>query len=175
MLKEALIYLGTALIFVPVAKKIGIGSVLGYLIGGILVGPYVLGLIGKGGEDVMHASEFGVVMMLFLIGLEINPKSFWNMRKRIIGLGGGQVLITTVALLIVFYWGYALPLNASLALSLAFSLSSTAIVLQTLKEKGLDKTLAGESAFSVLLFQDIAVIPILAILPLLAFNTTNPS
>lgn len=95
LLQDALIYLGTAIIFVPVAKKLGIGSVLGYIIGGVIVGPYALGLIGHEGEDVMHAAEFGVVMMLFLIGLELNPKSFWNMRKIIIGMGGIQMALTT--------------------------------------------------------------------------------
>jgi CPA2 family monovalent cation:H+ antiporter-2 len=173
MLQDALIYLGTALVFVPIAKKLGIGSVLGYLIGGILIGPFVLGLIGKGGEDVMHATEFGVVMMLFLIGLEINPKSFWNMRKQIIGLGGLQMALTTLFVFLLFRFLFEYNVNSSFAIALGFAMSSTAIVLQTLKEKGLDKTMAGESAFSILLFQDIAVIPILAILPLFAFNTEN--
>lgn len=170
LLQDALIYLGTAIIFVPVAKKLGIGSVLGYIIGGVIVGPYALGLIGHEGEDVMHAAEFGVVMMLFLIGLELNPKSFWNMRKIIIGMGGIQMALTTFFIFVVFYFLLSYSFNASLALALSFSMSSTAIVLQTLKEKDLDKTHAGQSSFSILLFQDIAVIPVLALLPLLALS-----
>jgi CPA2 family monovalent cation:H+ antiporter-2 len=170
LLQDALIYLGTAIIFVPVAKKLGIGSVLGYIIGGVIVGPYALELIGNEGEDVMHAAEFGVVMMLFLIGLELNPKSFWNMRKVIVGMGGVQMALTTVLIFLALYFFLSLTFNAALALALSFSMSSTAIVLQTLKEKSLDKTHAGQSSFSILLFQDIAVIPVLALLPLLALS-----
>ncbi len=143
MLQNAIIYLGTALVFVPLAKKMGIGSVLGYLIGGILIGPYVLSFIGKEGEDVMHATEFGVVMMLFLIGLEINPRSFWNMRKQIIGLGGLQMALTAIFVYILFKYFFEYSVNTSLAVALGFAMSSTAIVLQTLKEKGLEKTIAG--------------------------------
>ncbi len=175
LLQDGLIYLGTAIVFVPVAKKLGIGSVLGYIIGGVIVGPFALGLIGHEGEDVMHAAEFGVVMMLFLIGLELNPKSFWNMRKIIIGMGGMQMALTTVFTFMVLYFFLSYTFNASLALALSFSMSSTAIVLQTLKEKNLDKTHAGQSSFSILLFQDIAVIPVLALLPLLALSTPKPS
>lgn len=170
ILQDALIYLGTALVFVPIAKRMGIGSVLGYIIGGIIIGPFLLGFVGKEGEDVMHAAEFGVVMMLFIIGLELNPQAFWKMKKMILGMGGLQMLFTALILLPVFYYLFSLSLNASLALAFSFSMSSTAIVLQTLKEKGLDKTGAGQSSFAVLLFQDIAVIPILAILPLLAIT-----
>lgn len=177
LLQNALIYLGTALVCVPISKKLGIGSVLGYLIGGILVGPFVLGFIGKEGHDVMHTAEFGVVMMLFVIGLELNPEQFWKMRKNILGLGGLQMLLTTLIVTPLFLVLLSLSWQASLALALACAMSSTAIVLQTLKEKGLDKSHAGESAFSVLLFQDIAVIPILALIPLLALHQpeiTNP-
>ncbi|TAE46903.1 MAG: potassium transporter [Cytophagales bacterium] len=170
---DALIYLGTAIVCVPISKKLGIGSVLGYLIGGILVGPFVLGLIGKEGHDVMHTAEFGVVMMLFVIGLELNPAMFWKMKTKIVGLGGLQMLLTGVVLFPLLYFVLLLSLNASIALALSFGMSSTAIVLQTLKEKNLNKTQAGQDAFSVLLFQDIAVIPILAVLPLLAINSLS--
>jgi len=165
---EAIIYLAAAVVCVPIAKKFGLSSILGYLFAGIIIGPYVLGLIGQEGEDIMHFAEFGVVMMLFLIGLELEPYKFWRMRRFIIGMGSMQVMFTAtilfVACLIVMPWDW----RSTLAISLALTLSSTAIVMQTLKEKGLTKTSMGRSSFAVLLFQDIAVIPILAILPLLA-------
>lgn len=172
-LHNALIFLGAALVFVPIAKKLGIGSVLGYLIGGIVIGPFVLGFIGNEGEDIMHATEFGVVMMLFLIGLELNPSAFWKMRKSILGLGGFQVVLTGVLFFPIFHFVLGLNINAAIAMSMSFAMSSTAIVLQTLKEKGLDKSQAGRSSFAVLLFQDIAVIPILALLPVLASGASG--
>jgi len=166
-LSQALIYLAAAVVCVPIAKRLGMGSVLGYLFAGILIGPFVLGFIGKEGQDIMHFAEFGVVMMLFLIGLELEPAHFWRLRKSILGMGTMQVGVTSVILFIIlilsgFSW------QAALAVSLAVSMSSTAIALQTIKEKGLSQTVSGQASFSVLLFQDIAVIPILAILPLLA-------
>lgn len=163
-----MIFLGAALLCVPVSKRLGIGSVLGYLLAGILVGPFVLGWVGQEGEDIMHTSEFGVVMMLFLTGLELNPSTFWKMRKLVLGMGGFQIVGTTLLLLPILHWLFELPFAAALSVALAFAMSSTAIVLQTLKEKSLDKTQAGQSSFAVLLFQDIAVIPVMALLPLLA-------
>jgi monovalent cation:H+ antiporter-2, CPA2 family len=168
MLQNAVIFLGAALVCVPVSKKLGIGSVLGYLLAGIIIGPFVLGFIRQEGEDIMHAAEFGVVMMLFLIGLELNPQSFWNMRKSILGMGLSQMLATSLLLFALCYFFMGFSPEASVAISLSMSMSSTAIALQTLKEKGLSNTLAGKASFSVLLLQDIAVIPILAILPLMA-------
>lgn len=172
LMQDALIYLGTALVCVPISKKLGIGSVLGYLIGGIIVGPFVLGFIGNESHDVMHTAEFGVVMMLFVIGLELNPKHFWKMRKLVVGLGGLQILLTSLLLFPLLYFSMSATINASIALALSFALSSTAIVMQTLKEKNIDKTPEGESSFAVLLFQDIAVIPVLALLPLLGVAST---
>ena len=168
MLQNAMIFLGAALVFVPVSKKLGIGSVLGYLIAGVIIGPFVLGFIRQEGEDIMHAAEFGVVMMLFLIGLELNPQSFWNMRKAILGMGLSQVLATSLLLFLLFYFFLDVRFVAAVAIALSMAMSSTAIALQTLKEKGLSGTQAGRSAFAVLLLQDISVIPILAILPLMA-------
>ncbi len=165
-LLQATIYLAAAVIAVPVAKRLGLGSVLGYLIAGILIGP-VLGLIGSEAQDLRHFAEFGVVMMLFLVGLELEPMALWNMRARLIGLGGMQVIITTAAIMAAAM-ALGQPWTVSLAIGLAFSLSSTAIVIQTLNEKGLMHTIGGRSAFSVLLTQDIAVIPMLALIPLLA-------
>jgi monovalent cation:proton antiporter-2 (CPA2) family protein len=166
---QAFIYLTAAVLSVPVAKRLGLGSVLGYLLAGISIGPFVLGLVGREGQDVMHFAEFGVVMMLFLIGLELQPAVLWKLRGPILGMGGLQVGLTSAAVMsIAITLGF--PWQTSLAVGLTLSLSSTAIVLQTLNEKGLIKTAGGQNAFSVLLFQDIAVIPILAILPLLAIG-----
>ncbi len=163
---QALVYLAAAIISVPIAKRLGFGSVLGYLLAGIIIGPFLLGLIGEEGEDVMHFAEFGVVMMLFLIGLELRPSLLWQMRRSIFGLGGLQLLVTAAVI-----GGIAILLRQSfseaLAIGLILALSSTAMILQTLVEKGQIKTSAGQASFSVLLMQDIAVIPILALLPLL--------
>lgn len=169
----AMIYLAAAVVFVPVAKKLGLGSVLGYLLAGIFIGPNVMGFIGSEGQDLMHFAEFGVVMMLFLIGIELEPTLLWKMRAPIIGLGGMQVVGTTVVIA-GLAWSIGLPLRVALAIGMILSLSSTAIVLQSLKEKGAMPSAAGQSAFSVLLFQDIAVIPMLAIFPLLAPAGATP-
>lgn len=173
-LSQAVVYLGAAVVFVPIAKKLGMGSVLGYLIAGILIGPFVLGFIGEEGKDIMHFAEFGVVIMLFIIGLELEPASFWRMRRRIIGLGAFQLLVTALVISAAAYF-YGFVWQAAITVGLALAMSSTAIVLQTLNEKGLMNTSAGKSSFSVLLFQDIAIIPILAILPLLAFIPVTKS
>ncbi len=166
---QAFVYLAAAVISVPIAKRLGLGSVLGYLLAGIIIGPFILGLIGQEGQDVMHFAEFGVVMMLFLIGLELQPSLLWKLRGPILGMGGVQVGMTAVTLMIIGIFT-GLAWQTALAIGLTLALSSTAIALQTLNEKGLMKTGGGQSSFSVLLFQDIAVIPILAILPVLAID-----
>ncbi|MEP3440662.1 MAG: cation:proton antiporter [Sulfitobacter sp.] len=163
---QATIYLAAAVIAVPIAARLGLGSVLGYLAAGILIGP-VFGLVGSETKDLQHFAEFGVVMMLFLIGLELEPKALWNMRHKLLGLGGLQIVLSTLALMGIAM-AYDQPWGVALAIGLTLSLSSTAIVLQTLSEKGLMKTAGGRSIFSVLLAQDIAVIPMLAFLPLIA-------
>lgn len=165
---SAFIYLATAVLMVPVAQRLGLGSVLGYLIGGAVIGPFALGWVGgRQGEEAMHFAEFGVVIMLFMIGLELEPSRLWRMRGPIFGMGGMQVVFTALAVM-----GVALLLGESskpaLAIGMILALSSTAIVLQTLQEKGLMSTDGGSDSFSVLLFQDIAVIPMLAVFPLLA-------
>jgi monovalent cation:proton antiporter-2 (CPA2) family protein len=165
---QTFIYLLAAAVAVPVAKRLGLGSVLGYLLAGVAIGPFGLGLAG-GAKDVMHFAEFGVVMMLFLIGLELKPALLWRMRGPILGMGSLQMLGTglavgAVALVVGRRW------NEALAIGLILAMSSTAIILQSLAEKNLLKTRGGQSCFSVLLFQDIAVIPLLALLPLLALN-----
>lgn len=169
---QASIYLAATVIAVPIAARLGFGSVLGYLAAGILVGP-VLGLVG-GHEttELRHVAEFGVVMMLFLIGLELEPRALWDMRHRLLGLGGLQIGLTTLAAMVIAIYLLGFDWSVALAIGLIFALSSTAIVLQTLSEKGLMQTGGGRSAFSVLLTQDIAVIPMLAFLPLLALPKT---
>lgn len=164
-LLKLLIFLGAATIAVPLARKFKLGSVLGYLTAGIVIGPFGLSLIDNI-ETVMHFTEFGVVMMLFLVGLELKPSLLWQMRTPILGMGGSQVLLTFAA--IGLMCSFFLPWQQSTAIGMILALSSTAIVLSTLREKGLMNTPPGQSIFSVLLFQDLAVIPMLAILPLLA-------
>lgn len=163
------IYLAGAVLVVPLAKRLGLGSVLGYLIVGIIIGP-VLGLVGPETSELKHIGEFGVVMMLFLIGLEQDPRSLWNMKNRLFGLGGLQVFGSAL-LLFLLAWLNNAQWQEALCIGLIFSLSSTAIVLQTLNEKGLTNTQGGRNCFSVLLFQDIAVIPMLALIPLLAVSS----
>lgn len=165
---QAFIYLLAAVIAVPLAKRFGLGSVLGYLVAGVAIGP-MLGLVGQETTTIQHFAEFGVVMMLFLVGIELDPRALWAMRVRLVGLGGLQVVLTVAAGMGLALW-LGLPWQTALAVGLIFALSSTAIVLQTLNEKGLTKTEGGRSAFAVLLFQDIAVIPMLALIPLLALS-----
>ncbi|KTD64944.1 monovalent cation:proton antiporter-2 (CPA2) family protein [Legionella shakespearei] len=166
LLLNVFIFLAAASIMVPLASRFKLGSVLGYLVVGILIGPFGFKLIGNA-EQIMHFAEFGVVMMLFLIGLELEPAMLWKLRKLIVGLGGLQVILTTAALTAIgVLMGY--DWRASFAISMSLALSSTALVLQMLQEKNLLKTAEGETSFAVLLFQDIAVIPILIIMPLLA-------
>ncbi|URQ98597.1 monovalent cation:proton antiporter-2 (CPA2) family protein [Pseudoalteromonas sp. SCSIO 43095] len=174
MLEIALIYLAAAIVAVPIAKRLGLGSVLGYLIAGILIGPYALGVVGDQ-TDIMHFAEFGVVMMLFLVGLELQPSRLWKLRHSILGLGGLQVVLTAAVIFAFCYWFFSMHRQTALAIGLMLALSSTAIVLQSLEEKGWLKQEAGQNAFSVLLFQDIAIIPILALLPLLAFAAPSSS
>ena len=162
----AVLFLVAGVIAVPIASRLGLGSVLGYLIAGIAISP-LLQQLHVDVVSIQHFAEFGVVMMLFLVGLELEPRMLWAMRDRLLGLGGLQVTVTTAAIMgIAMLMGQ--PWSIALAVGLVLSLSSTAIVLQTLNEKGLMKCDGGQSSFSVLLFQDIAVIPMLAFIPLLA-------
>ncbi len=162
----AFVFLVAGTFAVPIASRLGLGSVLGYLMAGIAISP-VLAVLGVDVVSIQHFAEFGVVMMLFLVGLELEPKLLWRMRNRLIGLGGLQVTVTAAAITgIAIMFGQTT--NVAIAIGLILSLSSTAIVLQTLNEKGLMKSEGGQASFSVLLFQDIAVIPMLAFIPLLA-------
>lgn len=166
LLLQALVYLAAGVVSVPIAKRLGMGSVLGYLIAGAVIGPFVLGLVGQQ-ADVMRFAEFGVVILLFLIGLEVRPALLWSLKGTIFGLGGAQVGVTAAvvggaAMLFGLDW------KSALAVGCVMAMSSTAIVLQTLEEKGLRQGPVGQASFGVLLLQDLAVIPLFALLPLLS-------
>ncbi|MFT5930214.1 MAG: CPA2 family monovalent cation:H+ antiporter-2 [Oceanospirillaceae bacterium] len=162
----AFVFLIAGVVAVPIASRLGLGSVLGYLIAGIVISPF-LAWLHVDVISIQHFAEFGVVMMLFLVGLELEPKLLWSMRSKLLGLGGGQVLLTTLVVMAVAML-FGQVWSVSLAIGLVMALSSTAIVLQTLGEKGLMKCDGGQASFSVLLFQDVAVILMLALVPLLA-------
>ncbi len=162
----AFVFLIAGVIAVPIASRFGLGSVLGYLIAGIALSP-VLAALKVDVISIQHFAEFGVVMMLFLVGLELEPRMLWEMRSRLLGLGGLQVGLTMAGVMgVAMVFGQ--PWTVALAIGMVLALSSTAIVLQTLNEKGLMKSDGGQASFAVLLAQDIAVIPMLAFLPLLA-------
>ena len=168
-LYNLVIYLSAAVVAVPIFARLGLGSVLGYLVAGICIGPWGLGFIHNV-QDILHFAEIGVVLLLFLIGLELEPKKLWGMRHPIIGAGGMQALLTSAAIFAIAYlWG--IDWKTSLVIGLGLSLSSTAIALQTMTERRLMTTPAGRTGFSILLFQDISVIPILALISLLASDT----
>jgi len=171
-LLQASLYLGTAVLIVPLAVRLGLGSVLGYLAAGLVLGP-LLGLAGRETADLQHFAEFGVVMMLFLIGLELEPRALWEMRHRLLGLGGLQISLTTVLITAALIW-LGQNWQVAMILGLLASLSSTAIVLQTLSEKNLMRTSGGRASFAVLLTQDIAVVPLLALIPLVAVRGSFP-
>jgi len=172
LLFQASIYLLAAVIAVPLAMRLGLGSVLGYLAAGIVIGP-VLGLVGSESSDLQHVAEFGVVLMLFLIGLELEPRGLWSMRHKLVGLGGLQIVLTMAAIAGIVVW-LGRDLREGVVIGMILALSSTAIVLQTLNEKNLMRSNGGRSAFAVLLMQDIAVVPMLAVVPLLATGAILP-
>jgi len=171
LLFNVFVYLLAAVIAVPISKRLGFGAVLGYLLAGIIIGPWGLSLIREA-EDILHFAEFGVVLLLFAIGLELNPRRLWTMRKPILGLGGAQVVVTAL-ILIGIEMAFGLTGSVALVAAMGLSLSSTAMALQLLMEKNLLSTPAGHSGFSVLLFQDIAVIPMLAVIPLLGASAVD--
>ncbi len=168
ILVKLAIYLGAAVIAVPLSQRLGFGSVLGYLLAGMAIGP-ALGLVGNETAHVQEYAEYGVVLMLFLIGLELHPKTLWDLRGRLVGLGGLQVAGTLALVAAITRW-IGLPWNQAIAVGLILSLSSTAIVMQTLAERKLLTTEGGRASLAVLLFQDVAAIPFLAIIPLLAIG-----
>ena len=159
--------LGAAVLAVPLARLLGLGSIIGYLAAGIAIGPWGLGLVSNV-EDILHFAEFGVVLMLFLVGLELEPRRLWSLRRPIFGWGSAQVLACT-ALLCAAGMAAGWPWRVSLVAALGLALSSTAIALQTMGERNLMSTSSGQAGFSILLFQDVAAIPILALLPSLLY------
>ena len=165
-LTNSLIYLSAAVIVVPLSRALGLGSIIGYLAAGIAIGPWGLGLVTNV-EDILHFAEFGVVLMLFLVGLELEPRRLWSLRRPIFGWGSAQVL-GCAALLFVAALLAGASWRVSLVAAFGLALSSTAIALQVMGERNLLPTSAGQAGFSILLFQDVAAIPILALLPLLA-------
>jgi glutathione-regulated potassium-efflux system ancillary protein KefC len=166
-LQNTIVYLSAAVVMVPLAKRLGLGSVLGYLLAGVLIGPHVLKLV-QDVEAILHFAEFGIVLMLFLIGLELRPAKLWELRRAILGMGGLQLFGTIAALTAVIFWLFSFSWQVALLAAMGFTMSSTAIALQILKEKHLLGAESGKASFAVLLFQDIAVIPMLAAIPLLA-------
>lgn len=169
---NSFIYLCAAVLAVPLAKKLGLGSIIGYLAAGIAIGPWGLGLVTNV-QDILHFAEFGVVLMLFLIGMELEPKRLWSLRRPIFGWGTAQML-SCAALLTGTAMAFGIAWPTALVAGLGLALSSTAIALQSIQERNLMRTSSGQAGFSILLFQDVAAIPILALLPLLAtINGSN--
>ncbi|MEQ1535100.1 MAG: glutathione-regulated potassium-efflux system protein KefC [Burkholderiaceae bacterium] len=175
---NSLIYLGAAVIAVPVSKALGLGSIIGYLAAGMAIGPWGLGLVTNV-QDILHFAEFGVVLMLFLVGLELEPKRLWSLRRPIFGWGSAQVM-GCAAILFIALWSASMFIPAvssalggwktALVAALGLALSSTAIALQVMGERNLLPTSSGQAGFSILLFQDVAAIPILALIPLLGIS-----
>ncbi|TAL21473.1 MAG: glutathione-regulated potassium-efflux system protein KefC [Aquabacterium sp.] len=168
-LLSSLIYLAAAVIVVPLAQALGLGSIIGYLMAGIAIGPYGLGLVGDT-ESILHFAEFGVVLMLFLIGLELEPRRLWSMRRPIFGWGSAQMAGCALAVGAAG-WLLGAPAAVAVVAALGLAMSSTAATLQVLGERNLLPTSSGQAGFSILLLQDVAAIPILAIVPLLAHRT----
>ncbi|TGK16266.1 monovalent cation:proton antiporter-2 (CPA2) family protein [Leptospira kmetyi] len=172
LLITLIVFLSAAVISVPLFKRIGLGSVVGYLIGGTIIGPWGIGLITDV-DSILHLSEFGVVLLLFLIGLELKPQRLWILRRPVFGLGGLQVVLTSLVFFVALSF-LGLEKSQAIVISISISLSSTAFALQVLGEKNELNTAHGRSAFAILLFQDLAVIPIMAMLPFLAESAADP-
>lgn len=172
LLVTLIVFLSAAVIAVPFFKKIGLGSVVGYLIGGIIIGPWGIGLITNV-DSILHISEFGVILLLFLIGLELKPQRLWILKKPVFGLGGLQVILTFFFFFTILSF-LDMEKSQVIVISISISLSSTAFALQLLGEKNELKTTHGRSVFAILLFQDLAVIPIMAILPFLTESVADP-
>ncbi|OTG67529.1 monovalent cation:proton antiporter-2 (CPA2) family protein [Acinetobacter silvestris] len=172
LLLEMTIILGAALLFVPLGKKLGIATVLGYLFTGMLLGPNMLN-IASNPTDMMHLAEFGVILLMFLIGLELRPQRLWELRQSIFVLGSLQVITTGVVLMGTVFLLLQQSLSASFVIGFALALSSTAFVLQLLNEKQQLNTTHGQQSFSILLFQDIAAVPLIAVIPVLAGGSST--
>src|SRR3954469_23160852 len=170
-LEQALIYLAAGIIAVPIFKRVGLGSVLGYLVAGVAIGPWGLRLVSDP-KTVLQIAEFGVVLLLFLVGLELNAQRVWALRRAIFGLGGVQV-VATIAAVAGIAVALKQPLLVGLIAGMGFAMSSTAIGLATLTEKNLLATPGGQASFAVLLFQDLAVVPLLLVLGFLGGEAAN--
>ena len=170
-INQALIFIAATVFVVPLFHRLGFGAVLGYLIAGIIVGPFGLGFI-KDSESAMHFSELGVVLLLFLIGLEIQPRKLWMMRKKLLQLGVGQVFLTTLVLTLILHL-LGLSYTSSAVIGFGLSLSSTAFAIQSMKDQNQFNTEFGQSAFSILLTQDLLAIPALAIIPALSSDVKS--
>lgn len=173
LLQEAIIYLVAAIIAVPISKRLGFGSVLGYLAAGIIIGPFGLRFI-RDPDHILHFAELGVVFLLFIIGLELQPSRLWVLRRMVFGLGSAQVVLSAIVIGLLA-WTYGFTPTAAAVSGLILALSSTAFVLQLLAEKKQLTTVHGRAAFSILLFQDLAVIPLIALLPLIGSGTSGES
>src|SRR6266404_3066941 len=174
LLAQMAIFLAAAVVAIPIFRRFKIGSVLGYLAAGIIIGPACLGLISRI-DSTLHIAEFGIVLLMFVIGLELQPSRLWVLRKPIFGLGFAQIVLTTAVLGAAANLVLGEPWRSSLVIGFGLSMSSTALALQLLAERGQLNSRYGRSAFSILLFQDIAVLPALALLPLLAASAARPS
>ena len=174
VLRDGVIMLGAALLFVMLFRRLGLGAVLGYLVAGALVGPSGLGLISAP-EEMLHIADFGIVLLLFLVGLELHPNRLWRLRRDIIGLGLAQVTVAGLALTALVYAATGFSLAASLAIGLPLALSSTAQVLPSLRADGSINTPSGERAFSILLFQDLSIVPLITIIAALSRAPVDPS
>ncbi|MBU0246134.1 cation:proton antiporter, partial [Escherichia coli] len=170
-LVQALIYLGSAALIVPIAVRLGLGSVLGYLIAGCIIGPWGLRLVTDA-ESILHFAEIGVVLMLFIIGLELDPQRLWKLRAAVFG-GGALQMVICGGLLGLFCMLLGLRWQVAELIGMTLALSSTAIAMQAMNERNLMVTQMGRSAFAVLLFQDIAAIPLVAMIPLLATSSAS--
>jgi glutathione-regulated potassium-efflux system protein KefB len=174
LLQTAVIFLLAAVVAVPLAKRLQLGAVIGYLLAGVAIGPQALGLI-RDTESVAHISELGVVLLLFIIGLELSPRRLWLMRKSVFGVGTAQVLLTGAVIGAIALFGFSQTLPAAIVLGLGLALSSTALGLQSLAESKQLNAPHGRLAFAILLFQDIAAIPLIALVPLLAASGPDTS
>jgi glutathione-regulated potassium-efflux system ancillary protein KefC len=172
-LLAVLVLLVVAVALVPVFKWLGLGTVLGYLAAGVLIGPYGLRLVSDT-ETLRHASEFGIVMMLFLIGMELQPSEIWRMRHKVLGLGVTQLVLTAALLAVIIHFA-GIHWNAAIVIGMALAMSSTAIAMQTVEQRDITKTDTGRAGLAILLVQDVAVIPILAAIPILATSGINAS
>jgi glutathione-regulated potassium-efflux system protein KefB len=175
VLRDAVILLGAAMLFVTVFRRFGLGAVLGYLVAGALVGPDGLGLVRTGGEQMLHIADFGIVLLLFLVGLELHPSRLWRLKRDIFGLGMLQVVVSGAALALLVKLGTGLSWPAAVAIGLPLALSSTAQVLPSLRSSGEINTPTGERAFSVLLFQDLSIVPLITIIAALSRAPVDPA